>query len=163
VAALTDTSVVFRLPFTGGGCIEQEYTLRKGSYLVDNVLRFNNMDGVIPRNVYSVDLDWHVTVPRMERNYKNESQYSKLDIYQPGDKKPVEMGRGRNGNKNIASSVSWFAFQQQFFSAIMRSKDGFSSGNFVLTFAGQDDPDRNLMSCSARMRQEFSRAGSPVS
>ena len=157
VARRTDSSVVFRLPFTGGGCIEQEYTLHKGSYLVDNVLRFKDMDGVIPRNVYSVDLDWHVTVPRMERNYKNESQYSKLDIYQPGDKKPVELGRGRSGSKNVASSVSWFAFQQQFFSAIMRSRDGFSSGNFALSFADQEDPARNLMSCSASMRQEFTR------
>ena len=157
VARKTDSSVVFRLPFTGGGCIEQEYTLHKGRYLVDNVLRFRDMDSVIPRNVYSVDLDWHVTIPRMESSYKNESQYSKLDIYQPGDKKPVEMGRGRNGSKNIASSVSWFAFQQQFFSAIMRSKNGFNSGNFVLNFVNQDDPSHNLMTCSARMRQEFTQ------
>ena len=155
VAEKTDTSVAFRLPFTGGGYIEQRYSLSEGGYMVNNVLSFKGMGQVIPRNVYSVDLDWNVTVPRMEKNYKNESQYSKLDFYQPGDKKPEEIGRGRSGSKNVASSVSWFAFQQQFFSAIMRSKKGFQSGNFAVTFIDQDDPGRNLMACTARMRQEF--------
>ena len=158
IAERTDSSVLFRLPLSGDACIEQLYTLRKGEYMVDNLLSFKNMDGVIPRNVYSFDLDWHLTVPRMEKSYKNESQYSKLDFYQPGDKKPVEIGRGRSAAKNIASSVSWFAFQQQFFSAIMRSKGGFNSGNFSINFVNQDDESRDLMACSALMRQEFTQS-----
>ena len=157
VAELTDSSVAFRLPFSGGGYIEQLYVLHEGQYMVDNVLSFNGMDTIIPRNVYSVDIDWVVTVPRMEKSYKNESQYSKLDFYQPGDKKPVEMGRGRNGNKNVASRLSWFAFQQQFFSAIMTSKGDFSSGKFAVNFVNQDDESHNLMVCNAALRQEFTR------
>ena len=132
IAELTDSSVAFRLPFSGGGYIEQLYVLHEGQYMVDNVLSFNGMESIIPRNVYSVDIDWAVTIPRMEKSYKNESQYSKLDFYQPGDKKPVEMGRGRNGNKTAASRLSWFAFQQQFFSAIMTSKGDFASGKFAV-------------------------------
>jgi YidC/Oxa1 family membrane protein insertase len=117
------------------------------------------MESIIPRNVYSVDIDWAVTIPRMEKSYKNESQYSKLDFYQPGDKKPVEMGRGRNGNKTAASRLSWFAFQQQFFSAIMTSKGDFASGKFAVNFVNQDDPSHNLMVCNAALRQEFTRGG----
>ena len=162
VAERTDSSVAFRLPFAGGGYIEQLYVLHKGEYRVDNVLSFNGMDGVIPRNVYSVDLDWAVTVPRMEKSYKNESQYSKLDFYQPGDKKPVEMGRGRSASKTAASRVNWFAFQQQFFSAILRSGNGFASGKFAINFVDQDDASHNLMACNAQMRQEFTR-GATVS
>ena len=157
VAELTDSSVAFRLPFSGGGYIEQLYVLHEGQYMVDNVLSFNGMDSVIPRNVYSVDIDWAVTIPRMEKSYKNESQYSKLDFYQPGDKKPVEMGRGRNGAKNVASRLSWFAFQQQFFSAIMTSKGDFASGKFAVNFVNQDDESHNLMVCNAALRQEFTR------
>ena len=157
IAELTDSSVAFMLPFSGGGYIEQLYVLHEGQYMVDNVLSFNGMDSVIPRNVYSVDIDWAVTIPRMEKSYKNESQYSKLDFYQPGDKKPVEMGRGRNGNKNAASRLSWFAFQQQFFSAIMTSKGDFASGKFAVNFVNQDDPSHNLMVCNAALRQEFTR------
>ena len=159
IAELTDSSVAFRLPFSGGGYIEQLYVLHEGQYMVDNVLSFNDMESIIPRNVYSVDIDWAVTIPRMEKSYKNESQYSKLDFYQPGDKKPVEMGRGRNGNKTAASRLSWFAFQQQFFSAIMTSKGDFASGKFAVNFVNQDDPSHNLMVCNAALRQEFTRGG----
>ena len=157
LAESTDTSAVFRLPFADGGYIEQRYALHKGSYMVDSEIAFVGMNS-IPRNVSSIDLDWEMTVPRMEKGYKNEAQYSKLDIYQEGDKKPVEIGRSRNGSKRIDSKVSWFAFQQQFFSFIVRAKNQFASGAFDVSFFPQDDESRNLMHCSARMRMDY-RAG----
>ena len=154
VAEKTDSTLVMRLPFTQG-YIEQKFTLHEDSYLVDNVLSFVGMDNVIPRNVSSFDLDFDITMPRMEKGYKNESQYSKLDYYFNGDKKPVEMGRGRSSSKRIDSRLSWFAFQQQFFSIIMRSKNEFASGELAINFFQQDDSSHNLMTCSAKMREEF--------
>ena len=159
VAERTDSTVVMRLPFAGGGYIEQKYTLRAGSYCVDNLLSFVGMQGVIPRNVSSFDLDFDVTMPRMEKGYKNESQYSKVDYYFEGDKKPVEIGRGRNASRRVDSKLSWFAFQQQFFSAIMRAPQQFASGELAVSFFPQDDPDRNLMTCSALMRAELPAGG----
>ena len=99
VAELTDTSVVMTLPFAGGGRIEQRYSIREGEYIVSNSLAFIGMENVIPKNVFSVDLDYIMTIPRLEKGYKNESQYSKLDYYFDGDKKPVEIGRGRNADR----------------------------------------------------------------
>lgn len=155
VAAVTDSSVVMRLPFEGGGYIEQKYTLLGQSYRVDNQLSFVGMQGVIPRNVSSYDIDFELTMPRMEKGYKNETQYSKLDYYFDGDKKPVEIGRGRSASKRVESRLSWFAFQQQFFSAIVRAPQQFSSGELGINFFQQDDPERNLMACSAKMRAEL--------
>ena len=155
VAEHTDSTLVMRLPFSGGGYMEQAWTLHADSYRVDNKLSFVGMQGVIPRNVSSFDLDFNVTLPRMEKGYKNESQYSKLDYYFTGEKKPVEMGRGRSGSKRIDSRLSWFAFQQQFFSAIMCAPEEFSGAQLAINFADQDDPERNLMTCTAAIRQEF--------
>ena len=155
LASVTDSSVVMRLPFEGGGYIEQKYTLLGQSYRVDNQLSFVGMQGVIPRNVSSYDIDFELTMPRMEKGYKNETQYSKLDYYFDGDKKPVEIGRGRSASKRVESRLSWFAFQQQFFSAIVRAPQQFSSGELGINFFQQDDPERNLMACSAKMRAEL--------
>lgn len=155
LAERTDTSLTFRLPFSGGGYIEQRYSLAPGSYKLDNLLSFVGMDEVIPRNVGSFDIDFNVTVPRMEKGYKNESQYSKLDYYFSGEKKPNEIGRGRSASKNIGSRLSWFAFQQQFFSAIMRAPEEFSNGELSLNMHQEGDPDGILMDCSARMRSDF--------
>lgn len=151
----TDSSIVMRLPFRNGGYIQQKYTLRPGTFVVSNELSFIGMDGVIPRNVSYYDFDWDVTIPRMEKGYKNEVQYSKVDYYFGGDKKPEEIGRGRNADKRIENRVEWFAFQQQFFSAIMRPVNQFASGELAINFIEEDNPSHNLMDCAAKMRGDF--------
>lgn len=155
VESASDSVVVMRLPFRNGGYIEQKYTLSEDSYLLKNSLSFVNMDEIIPRNVSAFDLDFSMTVPRMEKGYKNEVQYSKADYYFEGDKKPEELGRGRSATKRIDSKLSWFAFQQQFFSTIFRAPNQFASGELAINFRSEDDPERNLMDCSAKMRAEL--------
>lgn len=153
----SDSRLVFRLPFSGGGYIEQSYELPANSYMMSSQLSFVGMNGIIPQNVSNIDIDFATVVPRMEKGFKNESQYSKLDYYFDGEKKPVEIGRGRNNSKRIDSKLSWFAFQQQFFSMIVRAHDGFSLGDLSIEFFSQDDPSRNLMTCQAQMRMEIPR------
>ena len=155
----SDSSIVMQLPFSNGGYIQQKYTLPAGSYMIHNELSFVGMDGMIPRNVSMFDIDWSVVIPRLEKGYKNEKQYSKLDYYFDGDKKPEEIGRGRDASKRIDSRFKWFAFQQQFFSAIMTSPSDFASGTLEVKYFNEDDPSRNLMTCSAKLRSEF-QAGS---
>ena len=155
VASRTDTSVTMRLPFSGGGYIEQRYSIREGEYIVTNALSFVGMENVIPKNVFSVDIDYSMTVPRMEKGFKNESQYSKLDWYFSGEKKPADIGRSRSTSKRVDNKVSWFAFQQQFFSAIFRAGKEYSSAEFDIQFHQDGDEDNNLMTCQARMRSDF--------
>jgi len=161
VAEQTDSSLVMRLPFAGGGYIQQRYVLHKDSYMLDHALSFIGMENVIPRNVSVYDFNWKVTVPRMEKGYKNEVQYSKGAYYQSGDKKPVEIARGRSASKRVDSRLSWFTFHQQFFSAIMQSKKEFASGDLTVNFLPEEDPDHNLMACEANMRSDF-RPGETV-
>ena len=157
VAQQTDSSLVMRLPFAQGGYIQQKYVLKAGSYTLENELSFVGMGNVIPRNVSMLDIDWSVVIPRLEKGYKNEKQYSKVDYYFSGDKKPEEFGRGRDGSKRIDTKLKWFAFQQQFFSAIMTSEDEFASADLSLKFYSEDQyrEDGNLMACSARLRSDF--------
>ncbi len=159
ISEKTDSSITMRLPFSGGGYIEQKYMLHKDSYRMDNLLSFVGMDNVIPKNVGSFDIDFGVTVPRMEKGYRNESQYSKLNYYYEGDKKPESIGNARNGERRVDSKLSWFAFQQQFFSVIMRAPEEFTSGELAIEFFPESDPSHNLMDCSAKMRAELTDGG----
>ncbi|MBE6232561.1 MAG: membrane protein insertase YidC [Bacteroidales bacterium] len=159
VAEHTDTSIVMRLPFMQGGYIQQEYRLSKGSYMVENVLSFVGMDNIIPRNVSMLDIDWSVIIPRLEKGYRNEKQYSKLDYYYDGDKKPEEIARNKDQSKRVDSRIKWFAFQQQFFSAIMTSGSEFASADFDVRYFAEDDPSGNLMAGTAKLRADF-QAGS---
>ena len=157
----TDSTVVMRLSFAQGGFIQQRYALTEGSYMLDNELSFVGMENIIPKNVSMIDIDWSVIIPRLEKGYKNEKQYSKLDYYFDGDKSPEEIARGRDGSKRVDTRFRWFAFQQQFFSAIMTPGTEFSSADFNVKYFAEDDPSHNLMSCSAKLRSDF-QSGSEV-
>ncbi|MBQ7772439.1 MAG: membrane protein insertase YidC [Bacteroidales bacterium] len=161
VAEYDDSTIVMQLPFASGGYIQQKYSISEGSYSVKNELSFVGMSGIIPRNVSMLDIDWSVIIPRLEKGYKNEKQYSKLDFYFSGDKKPEELGRGRDGSERVDTKFKWFAFQQQFFSAIMTAGTDFASADFSLKFFSEDEykTKGSLMACSARLRSDF-QAGS---
>ena len=161
VVEKTDSTIVMRLPFADGGYIQQKYALSEGSYMVDNELSFVGMGNLIPRNVSMLDIDWSLVVPRLEKGFKNETQYSKLNYYFTGDKKPEIIGRGKDGSKRVDTKMKWFAFQQQFFSAMMTAENEFASADLALDFYSEEEykAENKLMSCSARLRSDF-QAGS---
>ena len=163
VAEHNDSLLVMRLPFAQGGYIQQVYSLSEGSYMMQNELSFVGMGDLIPRNVSTLDIDWNVVIPRLEKGYKNEKQYSKLDYYFTGDKKCEEIGRGKDDSERISSKMKWFAFQQQFFSAIMTAGEEFASADLSVKYFAEDDPSRNLMACSARLRSDFQGGSDSIS
>ena len=152
IAELNDTSVVMRLPFANGGYIQQKYTLGQDSYMLRNELSFVGLDAIIPRKVSSMDLSWKADIPRLEKGYKNEKQYSRIDYYIDGDKAPEDIGNGKNATKSLEAGFQWVAFQQQFFSAILTAPQGFESGDLALDYYEEEDESHNLMACSAKMR-----------
>ena len=162
VAEYNDSSIVMQLPFAAGGYIQQKYSLTEGSYMMKNELSFVGMESIIPRNVSNVDIDWSVVIPRLEKGYKNEKQYSKLDYYFTGDKKSEEIARAKDGSKRIDTKVKWFAFQQQFFSAIMTAENEFAAADLEAKYFAEDDPSHNLMTCSAKLRADIQAGESKI-
>ena len=153
VASVTDSSVVMRLPFSDGGYIEQSYTLLRDSYQLRNQLSFVDLD--IARNVYSYDLDWNVNIPRMEKGFRNEAQYSLSAYMEPGGDSPEEYAKGRSESKSVRGNISWISYHQQFFSAIFRAEDNWDSGELSTTFADEKSTDGFLMYGRSRLRKEL--------
>ena len=145
VALATDSTVLMRLP-VAGGAIEQKYTLLPDSYRVDAALVFVGLDDILPKDK-SMLFDFNVNVPRMEKGYKNESQYSKLDYYYDGEKNPDDI---RKDSKNVAGGLSWFAYQQQFFSTIVTAPRTFQKGG-SLGVNFYKEGDANLMACKSHL------------
>lgn len=151
----SDSTLVMRLYFSDTAFIEYRYYLPADSYLVDFDVHMVNMDRHVPRNASQFEVAWNMDVPRLERGYKNEQNYSTVDYKYPGDVKKVEnlgLMRGSRSNgqhKEVTTRIEWFAFQQQYFSAILRSDNYFQSGNLSLSFYPETDPERRLMACAA--------------
>lgn len=151
IASQTDSSVVMRLPFSNGGYIEQAYTL--DGYQVRNTLSFEGLE--IARNVYSYDIEWNVNIPRMEKGFRNEAQYSLSAYLEPGSDSPEEYAKGRSEAKKVRGNISWVAYHQQFFSAIFRALDNWDEGELSTVFADEKDNDVHLMYGRSLLRKEL--------
>ena len=156
--AESDSSLVFRLPFGENAYIEHEYILNPDEYMVDFNLRMVGMDKYISRKS-GLAVDWNLDIPRLERGYDNEKNYSTIAYKFPGDEKVEDLGlRKADSKEDISTKVEWFAFQQQFFSAIMLAKNDFESGKLSYKFYDASDADMRLMDCNAEMTLEYASA-----
>jgi YidC/Oxa1 family membrane protein insertase len=156
--AQSDSSLTFRLPFGENAYIEHEYVLNPDEYMVDFNLRMVGMDRYISRKS-GVAVDWNLDIPRLERGYENEKNYSTIAYKFPGDEKVEDLGlRKADSKEDISTKVEWFAVQQQFFSTIMLAKNDFESGKLSYKFYDVSDEDMRLMDCKAEMNLEYSAA-----
>jgi YidC/Oxa1 family membrane protein insertase len=159
LASRTDTTVVYRLYLDSLSFIEYTYTLPEKGFMVDLNVRLSGMNRHIPRNTTNLDLEWTLDMPRQEKGYDNEKNYSTVVYKFPNSKSVEDLGlRKDNATEEIRTKVNWFSFQQQFFSAIMVAKDNFNGGNLTYDVFPEGDPERNLMRCTAKMQLSYTDA-----
>ena len=157
--AETDSSLTFRLPFSGGAYLDFIYTLHKDSYLLDFDIVTNGIGSQMANNAGQFDLDWSLRVSRFEKGYDNEKNYSTINFKYPDENSVEDLGmRKAESSKKIPTRVSWFAFRQQFFSAILMCDNNFSAGDLSYKFLPEDDPQRALFDCRAQMQIDCGRA-----
>ncbi len=151
-----DSTLTMRLPFSESAYIDYTYRLSEGSYLVDFNVNMVGMEKFIPRNASGFEVVWNMDIPRLERGFKNEKMYSTVAYKFPGEKEVEDLGlRKESAEKNITTKVEWFGFQQQFFSAILRSESNFEGGDLTMKFYPETDPDKNLMHCTSSMAVQY--------
>ena len=156
-------SVSYRLYIDQTSYIEYNYILPEDSYMLDLNIRMVGMNNRIPRNVTMLDLSWTLDVPRQEKGYQNEKNYSTVSYMFPNSGSAENLGRRRDsGSEQLRTKVNWFSFQQQFFSAILVAKENFGGGDLGFTMYPDGDPSGNLMRCTANMLVPYS-AGQDVS
>lgn len=154
---LNDSTVSMKLFVDENSYIEYLYKLPSDSYMLSMDVNMFGMNKHIPRNMTSLDLFWKLDVPRLEKGYDNEKNYSTIVYKFPNSNGVEDLGlRKDNSEEEIRTKLQWFAFQQQFFSAILVAKDNFTGGSLEYTVAPEGDPDKTLMHCSAKMQIPYS-------
>ncbi|MBR4212877.1 MAG: membrane protein insertase YidC [Bacteroidales bacterium] len=153
VVSASPERVVMRLPFDADSYMEATYSLAAESYMVDYDLRFVNMNDILDRRTTQVEMKWVADLPRLEKGYKNERNYSSIAFRYAGEKGSVKTvgQRKESFRESYASRMRWVGFQQQFFSAILVADNDFTSGTLVNKFYGEDNADRLLMQSGADM------------
>ena len=124
VEKLTDKSIVtMRLPI-GNGSIEHIYTIYneqkpERDYLVDFEVKLNDLAPMMA-NQKSISVEWRNRSYQNERSFKNENMYTTLVYHFPGEGDVEDLGISESiKNKDVAASVDWVSFKQQFFSSAL--------------------------------------------
>ena len=154
----TDSSLTMRLDFSNSAYIDYIYTLPADSYMVKFDVNMVGMNKYISRNLSQIGVDWDLTMPRLEKGYDNEKNYSTIVYKYPNESKVEDLGlRKEASGEELNTKVEWFAFQQQFFSAILLAKNDFTGGDLEYKFYSPDSYYANgeLMDCSAKMQVEY--------
>jgi len=115
------------LPIADNKYLEQIYTITGDSYIIDYDLRLIGFNEVIPINTDYIDLTWASKLQQQEMNVSNERNKSGINFkYKNGD---VDyLSHTGSSKQDIASSLKWVAFKQQFFSQILIADQEFDRG-----------------------------------
>ena len=128
-------SVVLRLFAGEDKYIEYRYTLAPDKYMVDFNVNFKSMEGIIASNQNNLTLDWKMYIPQQEKGRQNEENYStiKYKFFQD-EVTGLSLRQSKENIKNdIATKLSWIAFQDQFFSSIIITNEFFLNASVSST------------------------------
>ena len=135
VASSQPQSVVLRLFAGEDKYIEYTYTLAPDKYMVDFNATFKSLEDIIASNQNSITLDWKMYVPQQEKGRQNEETYSTVTYkYYQDDVIYLKRSQSKELEKaDVTTKLSWVAFQDQFFSSAIVSKDYFLNGSLSST------------------------------
>ena len=128
-------SVTLRLMAGEDKYIEYKYTLAPDKYMVDFIVAFKSMEGIIASNQNSITLDWKMYIPQQEKGRQNEESYSDITYkFYQDDVTYLKQKQSKELEKvDITTKLSWVAFQDQFFSSVIVSNDFFLNGSLSST------------------------------
>ena len=125
----TDSTLTLRLQFAESSWIDAVWSLASDSYMADYQLHFVGMDQALDRRTGQMNLKWVLDVPRLEKGYQNERNYSGVAYKYLNGNEVKSLGKRRDSaHETFNSTLRWIGFQQQFFSAILVSENGFPAG-----------------------------------
>ncbi len=132
----TAKTLAMRLNAGKGQYIEYVYKLKPKSYMVDLNINLVKMDSIISQNSTTIDLNWKVVVPCLEKVKTTENGYTsvyykfnqdEVDKFEISAKENVEK------SQNLRNRIKWVAYKQQFFSSVLIAGNFFENATIKST------------------------------
>ncbi len=126
-----DNSVIMRLQQSPDQYIDFVYTLPDDEYMMDFDIRVVGMrNGLHPESLTNFRLNWEQKIRQQEKGRSFENRYSRIH-YKYDNQDVKKLSESKNDIEELSEPVKWFAFKDQYFSAIIIGEKPFS--NTILT------------------------------
>ena len=126
----TDSSVTMRLQADSASYIDFCYTMHPDNYLVDFTIRATGMEGKLASTNRHVDIEWSERARQIEKGYTYENRLAELTYKRDGEGSDY-LNANQDDQEDIAETLNWVAFKNQFFSAVMLSEAGFQKASLA--------------------------------
>ena len=158
---VTDKSVTMTAVAGEGKTLTLTYTLGD-DYMLHMSLQANGMAGLFSPNYNKMDVDWSDKARQQERGFMFENRYTTLTYHNAeGGTDHLNEGSEKIDEK-IEEAIDWVSFKNQFFSAIIVSKDNFEKDAFM-TSIPQEKGTGYLKQFQAKMKTAFDPTGKKAS
>ena len=158
---VTDKSVTMTAVAGEGKTLTLTYTLGD-DYMLHMSLQANGMAGLFSPNYNKMDVDWSDKARQQERGFMFENRYTTLTYHNAeGGTDHLNEGSEKIDEK-IEETIDWVSFKNQFFSAIIVSKDNFEKDAFI-TSIPQEKGSGYLKQFQAKMKTAFDPTGKKAS
>ena len=126
----TDSSVTMRLQADSASYIDFQYTMHPDNYLVDFTIQAVGMEGKLASTNKHVDIEWSERARQIEKGYTYENRLAELTYKRDGEGSDY-LNANQDDEEEIAETLNWVAFKNQFFSAVMLSEAGFQKAKLA--------------------------------
>lgn len=152
----TDSTVTFTANAAQGKSLTLTYKLGK-DYLLHLSVKAQGVEGLFSPTNNQMEVEWLDKVRQQERGFSFENRYATL-TYKKSEGGTSYLSEGAEKEETTEEATDWVAFKNQFFSAVMISKDNFSSGA-KLKSVPQDKSSGYLKQYEANMKTAFDPSG----
>ena len=158
---VTDKSVTMTAVAGEGKALTMTYTLGD-DYMLHMSLQAQGMAGLFSPNYNKMDVDWSDKARQQERGFMFENRYTTLTYHNvEGGTDHLNEGSEKIDEK-IEEAIDWVSFKNQFFSAIIVSKDNFEKDAYM-TSIPQEKGSGYLKQFQAKMKTAFDPTGKKAS
>ena len=127
----TDSSVVM-IAEQDGKQFSISYRLQPESYMMDISLQAKGMSGFFAPNMKTMDISWTDRILQQEKSQSFENQRSSL-TYKRKDKGSKNLSETSDDTKDPEEALTWVAFRNQFFSAVLIAPQDFTDVHLAST------------------------------
>ena len=157
---VTDRTVTFTAPAQNGGSVIFSYELGD-DYMLHFSFATKGMSGLFAPNYNSVDINWKSRARQQEKGFMFENRYATL-TYKEKEGSTDYLSETSEDSETTDEALDWVAFKNQFFSAVLISKDDFAK-NAKLTSTPYEKGSGYLKDYNAELSTAFDPTGAKAS
>ncbi len=154
---VTDSTVTMTAEAGNGGAVILDYTLGK-DYMLRLSVQAKGLGGLFAPNYNQMDVEWTDLCRQQEKGFTFENRYATLTYKEKEGGTDYLSETSAEEDEQIEEKLDWVAFKNQFFSAVLISKDDFAA-NSLLTSIPQEKGSGYLKQYKAKLKTFFDPTG----